>query len=198
MACSLFINSYFLCSRHCWSQWRLLFSPKDLIHKTYQGNNEYSSLDKISICNIHLYPSFLSSGENALRYCRELAAFFMYSSFPLFILSCILHFFNLFLFFIFLFLQLYIMHYIISFSLLSSSVWSPIPGAWLPVWSQRIQNKPVLPAPWSGYILRLFRNCAPSRVFPGWLSTRYTAFRHCIPQYMYSCPLCSTLILNHL
>ena len=84
MACSLFINSYFLCSRHRWSQWRLLFSPKDLIHKTYQGNNEYSSLDKISICNIHLYPSFLSSGENALRYCRELAAFFMYSSFPLY------------------------------------------------------------------------------------------------------------------
>lgn len=117
MACSLFINSYFLCSRHCWSQWRLLFSPKDLIHKTYQGNNEYSSLDKISICNIHLYPSFLSSGENALRYCRELAAFFMYSSFPLFILSCILHFFQfVFILYFFIFAIIYYALYNFFFS----------------------------------------------------------------------------------
>ena len=44
--------------------WRLFsFTLENLITETYKGNNEYSKLDQVLICNIHCEPSFLLEGQ---------------------------------------------------------------------------------------------------------------------------------------
>ena len=58
----------FYISRHYFRQWRLFFSPENLIYQTHKGDNEDTKLDQIRICNIHWHPSFLSFGGLPLRY----------------------------------------------------------------------------------------------------------------------------------
>ncbi len=46
----------------------LFLSPENLITQTYKGNNKYTKLDKIRICNIHWHrPPFYRSEGWSLR-----------------------------------------------------------------------------------------------------------------------------------